>query len=143
MENEDRTPDRTGVQLGPVGESARRNVTRLRKAAGLSLADVSDRMTGDRRLSVSGLSKVETGGRKIDVDDLVAIAAAIDVSPLAILFGQAPEHDALVEAGGTGTQASALWAWAVGSQPMRDNDTRGFQARSLPWWLHVQTTYED
>ena len=126
------------VRLGPVGEAARRNIMRLRTTAGLSLAELSARMTGDRQISLSGLSKIENGGRKLDVDDLVAIAAALDVTPLAILFGTSPDPDEHVQAGGTAMEASSLWSWAVGDLPLLDNDRRGFQARSLPWWLNVR-----
>lgn len=141
--DEQALPERSGVVLGPVGEDARRTLTRLRKAAGLSLSDLSARMDGVRRLSVSGLSKLETGGRKMDIDDLVAIAAALDVSPLAILFGQPGTPVQKVEAGGTRLSAASLWAWAVGQSPLREFDERGFQARSLPWWLTVRATLAD
>ena len=127
------------VRLGPIGENARRNVTRLRTRAGYSLAELSNRMTGERQLSLSGLSKLETGGRKIDVDDLVAIAAALDVSPLAILFGESRLPEDLTQVGGTSLEARSMWRWAIGETPITDNDQRGFQARSLPWWLRVDS----
>ena len=92
-------------------------------------------MTGERQLSISSLSKIETGGRRIDVDDLVAIAAALDVSPLALLFGNEQNPDQLVQVGGTSLEARTLWLWALGGDPLLDHDKRGFQARSLPWWL--------
>lgn len=127
----------TAVDLGPIGRAARMNIARIRKSLGLSLAEVASRMTGDHRLSLSSLSKIETGGRRVDIDDLVAISAALDVSPLAIVLGLSADPDAQVTLGGSTTHAVGAWRWALGDVPLSSPDRRGFQARSLPWWLRV------
>jgi transcriptional regulator with XRE-family HTH domain len=39
------------------------------------------------------LSQIETGGRRVDVDDLVAIAYVLNVNPITLLFPQRSETD--------------------------------------------------
>lgn len=118
-------------------EIVRTNLERIRRSRGWTLQTLSDRMTGEVQLSVSGLSKIETGARGVDVDDLVAIAAALDVSPLALLLPSQVSPFELVHVGGTALEARVLWEWAIGQSPITDLDSRGFQARSLPWWFRV------
>ena len=46
-------------------------------------------------MSVTTLSAIENGDRRADVDDLVAIAAALDISPAAMLMpAVADPHEA-------------------------------------------------
>ena len=48
----------------------------------MSLQELSDRLTQvGRPILPSGLSKIESGDRRVDVDDLVGIAAALGVMP--------------------------------------------------------------
>lgn len=69
------------VRLGPVGEGARARVRERRLARGISLRELSDRMPSDARLGHSSISDIEHGFRRITVDDLVALAGALDVEP--------------------------------------------------------------
>lgn len=81
MENE--TPSRI------VGD----NLRRLRKERGLSLADVSARVASlGVPLSLNLLSKVELGNRSLELDELLAVARAVDAPPLLLIFpvGHAP-----------------------------------------------------
>lgn len=39
-----------------------------------------------REIPPLGLRRIETGERRVDVDDLVALALALDLSPLALLL---------------------------------------------------------
>lgn len=65
------------------------NIKRLREAQGLSLRALSRRLEEtDRRLSADALNKIENGAnpeakhiRRVDADDLVAIAVALNVNP--------------------------------------------------------------
>jgi transcriptional regulator with XRE-family HTH domain len=58
------------------------NVKALREARGLTQTDVSDRMGAiGRPLLPTGVLKVEQGNRRVDVDDLVALALVFDVPP--------------------------------------------------------------
>lgn len=61
--------------IGPAGKTVSKNVARLRKASGTSLAELS-RQLGEvgRPMQVTSLRRLEAGERRVDVDDLVALA---------------------------------------------------------------------
>lgn len=71
----------------PYAAMVAENVRVLRKERGLGLADLSARLAElGRPLSLKVLSKMELGDRGIDVDDLVALAGALDVTPERLLM---------------------------------------------------------
>ena len=75
------------IELGPTGETVRTNIQRLRRARGLGFAELSrelDRL--GRTIPPLGLRRIEDGERRVDVDDLVALAAALWVSPVLLLL---------------------------------------------------------
>lgn len=75
------------VKLGPIGETVRAMIRGAREMRGLRLKDVAESLVGTPRpLSVSTLSQIELGTRRVDVDDLVAIARALEVDPGLLLF---------------------------------------------------------
>jgi transcriptional regulator with XRE-family HTH domain len=62
------------------------NTRRLRTEAGLSLSEVAARMGAlEWPMNPSQLSKIETGRRTITVDDLLALAEALQVGPATLL----------------------------------------------------------
>jgi transcriptional regulator with XRE-family HTH domain len=70
------------VELGEVGHTVKAQVRRLREQRGLSLQALSERLeTVGRPILPSGLSKIEAGTRRVDVDDLVALAEALGTAP--------------------------------------------------------------
>jgi transcriptional regulator with XRE-family HTH domain len=70
------------VELGEVGHTVKAQVRRLREQRELSLQALSDRLvTVGRPILPSGLSKIEAGTRRVDVDDLVALAEALGTVP--------------------------------------------------------------
>ena len=70
------------VELGEVGHTVKAQVRRLREQRGLSLQALSERLqTVGRPILPSGLSKIEAGDRRVDVDDLVALAEALGTVP--------------------------------------------------------------
>jgi transcriptional regulator with XRE-family HTH domain len=137
------------IARGPVAEQVRRNVAVLRRKRGMSLADLSEAMTlKGRPILASGLGKIETGDRRVDVDDLVALALALDVSPVRLLLpadvGDVPEPEPEREHGGhnpflhrnLGADDVALtpqmrlpwraaWEWASGDEPFVGIDRHG------------------
>lgn len=68
------------------------------------------------------VSKVERGERRIDVDDLVAFALALNVSPLALLL---PPHEAgnpyVPLTDGIDATLSEAWDWATGVRALPDS----------------------
>jgi transcriptional regulator with XRE-family HTH domain len=66
--------------LGPAGNNVRRNIRRHRERRGWSYKELSERLTQvGRGIHIVDLGWVETGERRVDVDDLVALAAALEV----------------------------------------------------------------
>ncbi len=83
------TPDErksTSVTLGPSGEAVRANIRRIRTELGMSLRELESTLAASEHpIAHSGLSKIENGTRRVDVDDLMALSVALGVSPLALL----------------------------------------------------------
>ena len=114
------TRGRQRVETGPAGHRAAANVRALRNARGLTLAQLSDRMTAaGRPIIPSGLGKIEQGLRSVDVDDLVALAIALHVSPNRLLLPAEarPDHDvALTEE--VRQREDDAWRWVTGERPL-------------------------
>lgn len=75
-----------GNDMGPTGELVAKNLHKLRRWNDISLRDLSRSMGKlGRPISASALQKIEAKVRRVDVDDLVALAAALGVSPSSLL----------------------------------------------------------
>jgi transcriptional regulator with XRE-family HTH domain len=107
---------------GPTSMRVSENLLRLRRKSGLTAAELSRRLASlGQPIVETGIIKIEKGDRRVDVDDLIALAAALDVSPSELLlpelkFGTAtstvavtPHQDASVR---------EMWAWATGEVPL-------------------------
>ncbi len=105
----------------PTASRVAANLREVRKARGLDLADVSARMARlGRPLSISGLSKVERGQRGVDVDDLVALALALDVTPNRLLLTAEATPEGITElTPKMGASPAACWRWATGDEAFR------------------------
>jgi len=77
---------RRAVEQGPVGERASTMIRQLRASRGWSLADLERRLDeAGRPILRSGLSKIESGERRVDVDDLAAFCQVFGVEPSELL----------------------------------------------------------
>jgi transcriptional regulator with XRE-family HTH domain len=107
-------------QQGPVGQRVAENVNRLREDGRMSLRDLSAALadTG-RRILPSGIIKIENKTRRVDADDLAALALALQVTPNRLLLG--PEHDSepVKLAPRVETIANGAWRWACGEHFIR------------------------
>ncbi|MFJ8852329.1 helix-turn-helix domain-containing protein [Streptomyces sp. NPDC102437] len=118
------------MDLGPTSRVVADNIRRLREARGLSLRALSaDLKRRGHSLSADALNKIENGRtheggaeppknvRRIDVDDLIALAAALGVNPNALLLPH--QGSGNITLTGTGqVDAKIVWAWAEGSRPL-------------------------
>lgn len=124
-----------GNDIGPTGITVGENISRVRKSQQISLQALEARLSEiGRKISLSGLSKIENGDRRVDTDDLMAIAIALDVTPLGLLL-PIDEPGAVVDVTGARGSVGAFWGWAMGDGPHFTRDGRAFMARSFPWWL--------
>lgn len=106
------------IELGPTGERVRKRVAALRERRGLSRVELSKRLTAlGHPLGLTALGRIEAGERRVDVDDLFALAVALNVSPLGLLLPQEPAGRVrLTESVSRGV--TKIWEWAVGVKPL-------------------------
>ena len=96
------------IQIGEAGGCVAAAVAAHRQRLGWDQARLAERVTeAGRPMSSSVLGKVEAGTRRVDVDDLVALASALDVPPARLLPSSADgdepkEVDPFEEAAGPG-----------------------------------------
>lgn len=129
------------VDRGPTGVRAAANLRAVRETRGLSLARLSERLTKiGRPMLPSGISKLESGDRRMDVDDLMALSVALGINPSRLLLPvncRVDEEVALTER--VSCPVWRAWQWAEGIAPfdvevdsddwVRDED---FQRHSRP-----------
>ncbi len=121
--------------LGPTGIDFTHAVRRQREKLGLSYAELSRRLAEiGRDIPPLGLRRLEAGTRRADVDDLVALAAALGVSPSTLLMPLAASRDEVVEVTGRKPDtAEATWDWLRALQFRGYEDMESLAASNPPW----------
>lgn len=111
-----------GYDLGPTGRNVASNLRQLR--GGLPLRSLESRLAKiGRRLTASALQKIEAGNRRVDVDELVALAYVLRTTPNKLLLPPAAKRGTNVEATGIGeVDAAELWDWARGDHALYRSD---------------------
>lgn len=122
--------------LGPTGVVAARRVRELREAHGWTYKELSDRLaSGNRPIPPLGLRRIEAEDRRIDADDLVALAFTLGVNPSALLL-PLDSHGEVDISGAGRVPADMAWAWADGKRPLAlDEDGQrdvAFQEHARP-----------
>lgn len=107
--------------LGPTGEQVAANVATLRNSRGLSTTQLSKLLERlGRPIPPTGITKIEKRTRRVDVDDLMALAAALRVSPSRLLFVASDRSEETVEVTGFGeVSCRDAWDWLDGIRPLR------------------------
>ncbi|MFT3661744.1 MAG: helix-turn-helix transcriptional regulator [Gordonia sp. (in: high G+C Gram-positive bacteria)] len=159
MDEEQAEPARTRHinGAGPVGATVQQNVSLWRIRRKLSQTQLADRVTAcGRRMTRQALSDIETGRRRVDVDDLVALALALDVSPATLMMPDVRRAYTEVELTEAPTvrperiAAASAWAWFTARGPAWDDrtetDVEEFQEDAEPYWaedarLHPETAH--
>jgi len=131
--------------LGPTGDAVRANVERLRQAQNLGYAKLAAvlKETG-REIPDLGLRRIESGDRRVDVDDLLALAVALGVSPITLLMPavHSAEPQDHVEASAVPVPITAehLWGWLKAAYPLGEMSMLAFADRSWPRWERENRT---
>jgi len=126
----------------PIGAPTRivgANVKRIRGDIGFTQADLSRSLAQNGHpIPVSSIGRIETGDRRVEVDDLVALALALGVSPLALLLPHTRGPEDVVEFSGWGPDlARDVWGFSLGIAEIADvsDEEPGVMARSFPLWV--------
>ena len=108
---------------GVVGERVAANLRRLRR--GTSTYELS-RLLAEIgwEIRANGLTRIENGSRRVDVDDLVALSVALDCSPNRLLMPPMTRDDppgtarASLLVGDIAVTVRDMWVWATGERPL-------------------------
>lgn len=108
-------------ELGPIGRQVAANVRRFRDNAKprMSTQDLAKRMTDlGRPIAATGITRIESGQRRVDADDLVALAVALGVTPTLLLLPPDVSDDDVAVTPTRTAPWLAAWRWATGDQPL-------------------------
>jgi len=106
--------------MGPTGDTTRWNIQRYREDLGLSHTELSRRLDElGRPIAPLGLRRIEAGERRVDADDLVALAIALGVNPNALLLQPVSVANGWVDVtGAPQSDAQHAWEWSNGKRAL-------------------------
>lgn len=108
-------PERA-ITRGPTSDTVAANVKRIRRARALTAEGLSDLLAElGRPMLATGITSIETGRRRVDVDDLMALAIALRVSPVTLLM---PDTSGVQQVTGAVANGGFLWEWATCAAPL-------------------------
>jgi transcriptional regulator with XRE-family HTH domain len=111
------------VQRGATADTVAANVKRLREDKRLGLRTLASRLAdAGRPLTHTALDKIERGTRRVDVDDLMALAVALGVSPLRLLMPYTVSAHEQVQATCRPSEAAHLLWDVLRAAPFRETD---------------------
>ncbi|MER5649058.1 helix-turn-helix transcriptional regulator [Streptosporangium sp. NPDC002524] len=144
MAAEEQRAKRQTNDVGPTGAQVAENLRSFRTERGLSTIRLSQ-LLGEigRPIQATGITKIEKKERKVDVDDLVALALVLNVSPLALLLPSVDGDEMVPLAPTVELPAWLVWEWAEGASPAIDvlvddgddslvRETHAYESLSLP-----------
>lgn len=131
-------------QIDVTGLTVAANIKRLR--GGQLLKDISEQLSEiGRHITPLALARIESGERKVDVDDLMAFAIVFDVSPLTLLLPNS--GSALVSSKITGVSheygANVLWLWGRGDEPLEIAASVGDKQALCDNWEELEYLYDN
>jgi transcriptional regulator with XRE-family HTH domain len=123
------TGRRNGV-VGPAGRRAAANLRRLRDDRKLSTAQLA-KILGDvgQPILATGITKTETRTRRMDIDDLLALAVALDVSPNRLLLTGTADNSPIELTPQVNVTSMKAWMWATGREPLRASEDAALSAQ--------------
>lgn len=95
------------------------NLAATRKRRRMTTAELSQRLSElGRPILANGITKIEKGARRVDTDDLVALAVALDVTPNLLLLPERADGTTVALTPATEVTAEDAWRWATGDSPL-------------------------
>lgn len=109
--------------LGPAGETLRQNIKRIREGQRITFVELSERLESiGRPIPVLGLRRIERGERRVDVDDLLALAYSLGVPPVDLLVpGELASNEAYSITPEVHTVAAPARNWIRGDAYLPDH----------------------
>lgn len=132
------------MDIGPSGSTVASNVATIRERRGLTWTALSARIASStgRDLSPLALRRIEERARRVDVDDLMVLAAALGVAPVTLLMPDTSDSQDRVELSGIGeVKASIGWEWMRAEGRIPDGAIESdfdFFNHALPVWRRKQ-----
>ena len=123
----------------------RANVKRLREHQNLGYIQLSRELDEvGRSIPDLGLRRIEAGDRRVDVDDLMALAVALGVSPATLLMpavhSVGPQDHVESTAVTFPILARQLWGWLTARRPLGRQNLFSFAEQSWPGWVQEELT---
>lgn len=95
------------------------NLAALRKERRMTTGALSERLSAlGRPILANGITKIEKGTRRVDTDDLVALAVALDTTPNRLLLPGASNGELVELTASTRVSWEIAWKWADGDEPL-------------------------
>lgn len=139
MTNDEKRTAYSLKDLGPSGQRIRDNVKRLREAQGWSITRLAEQLKQNGSpIPRTALSRIESGHRKVDVDELVALAVALDVSPVSLLLPPEDTGEPVEITNEVSAPWEVAWRWMHGEIPIRDYGLDTW----APKWIPPNRPYE-
>lgn len=110
--------------IGTANERVATTIRRIRREQELTTQALSWRLGQlGHQIAATGITKIEKGQRRVDVDDLVALAVALGVTPNTLLLPEVEipfsrERRYQLTGNGAELRAEEIWAWALGERPL-------------------------
>ncbi|EIC63002.1 putative DNA binding protein [Mycobacteroides abscessus M93] len=122
------------MELGPTGELVAANVKRLRDGREYKWLSEQLKALG-RDITPLAVRRIEERERRVDADDLVALAVALGVSPMTLLAPPFEDPKESVRLLDDEVNAVALWEWLRVNRPLAGQSPHDFLVRSSPPWV--------
>jgi transcriptional regulator with XRE-family HTH domain len=118
---EQKREKRKYASVGLTGKQVGTNLKRLRELRKISTTELSSRLSEKGvPLQATGITRIESGERRVTVDELVTMAVILGCSPNALLLP--PATEGITEITGYGeVTAMKAWRWARGRSRLRDD----------------------
>lgn len=123
----------------PVGARVGPNVLSFRRDQGLTLRELSEALAEcGTPISLGQLSKLEQGQRRVDADELVALAVVLNVTPAQLLMpmpGHRSREDEVVRlAPNVSASWFRAWQWMCGDHWLNDADRPRDDEAEYDWY---------
>lgn len=105
--------------LGPTGEQLKENLGRLRGR--MTYKELAEKLAAvGRPIPPLGLRRIEHGERRVDADDLVALALVLNVNPSALLLPHVESAETVDLTEEVSVSFKMAWQWADGRSALEN-----------------------